>query len=287
MAVDRLAGMKLSMSPATGSRMGQIAALRRELNKAKLKKEEGAETVNKDADQEKGEAKEGETTENSESTGEEGAASNAAPSAAQEQQGLEVLGKLIGGELLAFIYCDNSMDVGQAMRLIDEFQLRPVMVLGKDCEKAAKLLADKKYPVVMHNEMVFWRSNPRTREDELVSMPKTLNALGVSYMFQADTSSSRTTLGSNYLWFQAATAVKNGLSREAALKACTIDPAKTLGIESHVGTIEVGKDADLVILTGDPLATKSWVSKTIIDGVVVYDRTEDPKLRRLLESTEK
>lgn len=288
MTQQRLVGMKLSMQPPSGSRMSHIATLRRELTKAKKVKAGEKVDAEEPAAEGSGAASEKSGEEGSGDSGSEPAAAPAAaPTAEQAQQGIETLGKLIGGELLAFIYCDNAMDVGQALRLVEEFQLHPVMVLGRNCDKAATMLAEKKLPVVLDVEMVFWREDPRTRKEEKIVTPKIFGDAGMSYMFQADTNPSRATLGSNYLWYQAATAVKYGLSRNDALAACTSLPAKTLGIEKQVGSIAVGKDADLVILTGEPLATQTWVDKTVILGEVVYDRTSDERLRRLLITAEK
>jgi len=286
MAQQRLIGLKLSMQPPSGSRMSHIATLRREMNKAK--KAKAGEAVDKDEPASPVSAAAASEDSADETAGEgAGEAAAAAPSAEQAQQGLEVLGKLIGGELIAYVYCENAMDVGQALRLIEEFQLKPVMVLGRNCDKAAGILAEKKLPVVLDSEMVFWREDPRTREEEKIVTPKIFGDAGMSYMFQADTNPSRATLGSNYLWYQAATAVKYGLSRQDALAACTKLPATTLGIDKQVGSIAVGKDADIVILTGEPLATQTWVDKTIVLGEVVYDRTSDERLRRLLITGEK
>nr|MCU0717980.1 amidohydrolase family protein [Pirellula sp.] len=92
----------------------------------------------------------------------------------------------------------------------------------------------------------------------------------------------RTTIGSSYLWYQAALAVKYGMTEEAALRALTLAPAELLGIADTVGSIEAGKDADIVILSGEPLRTATWVEKTIVNGKVVYDRANDDKLKRLL-----
>jgi imidazolonepropionase-like amidohydrolase len=284
MAQQRLVGMKLSMQPPSGSRMSHIATLRRELTKAK--KAKAGEEVDKTEITTETSA-DTSTDSGDESSGESGAEPAAAPTAEQAQQGLETLGKIIGGELISFIYCDNAMDVGQALRLVEEFELRPVMVLGKNCDKAATMLAEKKLPVVLDAEMVFWREDPRTRKEEKIVTPKIFGDAGISYMFQADTNPSRATLGSNYLWYQAATAVKYGMSRDDALAACTQLPAKTLGIDKQVGSIAVGKDADIVILTGEPLATQTWVEKTIVLGEVVYDRASDERLRRLLITAEK
>ena len=76
---------------------------------------------------------------------------------------------------------------------------------------------------------------------------------GVDYSFQVEDSTSRLAMGSHYHWYQAATAVKYGMSPEDALKKLTLDAAKLLGVDEFVGSIEAGKDADLVILSGDPL----------------------------------
>jgi imidazolonepropionase-like amidohydrolase len=66
-----------------------------------------------------------------------------------------------------------------------------------------------------------------------------------------------------------------GLSREEALKMVTINPAIQLGIDKRVGSIDVGKDADLVIYNHDPLSAYAVVQMTLIDGRVYFDRTRD------------
>ena len=60
---------------------------------------------------------------------------------------------------------------------------------------------------------------------------------------------------------------------DEALEALTIRPARLLGVDEFVGSIEEGKDADLVILTGEPLKLGTWVDTTIVDGQVVYRAT--------------
>ena len=72
------------------------------------------------------------------------------------------------------------------------------------------------------------------------------------------------------------------MSEKDALEAITLMPAKRIGIANLVGSIEVGKDADLVILSGEPLNISTWVEQTIIDGKVVYERSKDEKIKRLL-----
>ncbi len=72
---------------------------------------------------------------------------------------------------------------------------------------------------------------------------------------------------------EAAKAMKyGGMSREEALAMVTLNPAKQLGVDNRVGSIEVGKDADLVIYDKDPLSTMSKVQKVMIDGTKYFDR---------------
>lgn len=76
------------------------------------------------------------------------------------------------------------------------------------------------------------------------------------------------------LYVDAAKCVKAGMPKDEALKALTLNPAWSLGIDDRVGSIEKGKDADLAIFSGDPLSIYSLVEKTLIDGEVVFDRSK-------------
>ena len=78
-----------------------------------------------------------------------------------------------------------------------------------------------------------------------------------------------------------------GLTHDEALKLVTINPAIQLGIDKRVGTIDVGKDADLVIYNHDPLSAYAVVQKTLIDGRVYFDRQRDIAARPALEKEKK
>ena len=81
----------------------------------------------------------------------------------------------------------------------------------------------------------------------------------------------------------AAKAMKyGGLSEEEALRLCTLNPAKQLRLDHRLGSVDVGKDADLVIWTGHPLSTYSRVETTLIEGQVYFDRTRDLANREAL-----
>ena len=74
---------------------------------------------------------------------------------------------------------------------------------------------------------------------------------------------------------EAAFAVRGGADESTALAALTIVPARILGLEDRIGSIEEGKDADLLILDGPPLDYRTYVETAIVDGKVRYDRAED------------
>lgn len=76
----------------------------------------------------------------------------------------------------------------------------------------------------------------------------------------------------------AALAVRAGMTRAGALRAVTLANAQILGLESRLGSLEPGKDADFIILSGDPLSVYTWVEQTWIDGTKVFDLS-DPKDR--------
>ncbi|MFY8200821.1 MAG: amidohydrolase family protein, partial [Pirellula staleyi] len=202
--------------------------------------------------------------------------------AASQAAGLEALKKAIKGEQPVYIYCETGMDVTAAIQLISDYSLKPIFVLGPSCYKAADLLAKRNETVILDPSLVFWETNPRTREDKKIILPQLYLAAKVPFIFQTEGFGTRTSLGSSFFWFQAATAAKYGMSEKEALEAITLMPAKRIGIANLVGSIEVGKDADLVILSGEPLNISTWVEQTIVDGKVVYERSKDEKIKRLL-----
>ena len=286
-------GVKISLSPISGSRMSHMARLRKAFNDAQRKldakdedkkdkkddkKSDDKKEDKEDKDKDK---KDDEKKESSSST----PAARTTPRPAANPALDEAMFSLLSGELPAIIYCERAMDVAQALRLIEEFKLDASLVLGRECHKAAKQLAGKDLPVILDPTLVFWEEDPRTEEETKIVVSEVFRENGIPFTFQ----SSRVggvTLGSSYLWYQAATCVKHGMPREEALQALTTLPAKFLGVEKLVGSIEKGKDGDVIILSGDPLKVSTWVEKTLVNGRVVYDREKDEQLKRLLGETE-
>ncbi len=285
MLVKRNAGMKISLLPTSGGRMSQMAKLRRELDKARaaLEKRKAGEEVKAAPEKTEPEAKPEETkSEEAKPADEEAPAATPTTDAGNAAKGLDAMIEIIEGKLPVFLYCDKAMDVTAAKQLVDEYKLNAIFVLGQNTYKAAGQLADRKQPVVIDRNLIFWETDPRTREDKKIVLPEVFRKAKVPFVFQAGEGTVRTTSSSSFLWYQAAVAVKFGTPESEVLRSMALTPAELLGIQDVVGSIEPGKDADLVILTGDPLRLDTWVDKTIVNGKVVYDRSEDTKLERLL-----
>ena len=86
------------------------------------------------------------------------------------------------------------------------------------------------------------------------------------------------------LYQEAAIGMKYGnMSETEALKMITLNPAKQLGVDDQVGTIEVGKEADIAVFSAHPFAPEALVEYTLVDGKVYFDRTQAMTLRKLLE----
>lgn len=79
------------------------------------------------------------------------------------------------------------------------------------------------------------------------------------------------------LFYQASMAARLGLDEEAALRAITINGARAVGVADRVGSLEEGKDADVVLWTGNPLDVRNWVVKTFVGGRLAYDTTREPR----------
>jgi imidazolonepropionase-like amidohydrolase len=255
MLIKRYAGLKISLQPSQNtSRMGHMQRFRRYVSDLKDYLEE--------YEQRKADAKEEKKPFDEEID-------------VTKQSMVDLLNK----KLTAFIYCDRAADVPKAIEIQKTHELNTVLVLGPDCYKAAGLIAKSKLPVILDPELIVWETNEQTNEEEMKVIPMIFHKAGVKFAFQTDTSQ----YGRRYLWYQAATAVKYGMKREEALKSITLYPSQFIGVDNRLGSIETGKEATLVFLTGDPLDAQSWVDQVMIAGEIVYERAKDERLKKLLE----
>lgn len=164
-------------------------------------------------------------------------------------------------------HCHRTDDVATALRLADEFGYDLVLDHGTEAHPIADLLAERDVPVLI-GPLFTTKSKPELRGRSLRN-PGRLARAGVQISIITD----HPVIPIDFLVYQAALAVKEGLDRDTALRAITLNPAKVLGLDDRLGSLAVGKDADLVLWSGDPLDVMQRALRVWIGGrqVMEYD----------------
>jgi len=238
-AVASTLGAK-ALSKSPGTRSKAIAMLRAELMKAQtrlLKIEEAKNDEEKDAP-----------------------ASNLK---------LDVLVDILNKKTPLLINAQRHQDLASALRLQEEFGFNLIL----DGAAEAYLLLDEikaaGVPVIVHPTM----GRPfGDLENMTFTLAAQLHKAGILFAFQSgyETYVPKTRV----VHFEAAMAAAYGLPQEVALAACTIQPAKILGLEKKIGSLAKGKHADLALFDGDPLEMTTHTTGVIIDGKVVSSKVK-------------
>ncbi len=183
--------------------------------------------------------------------------------------GKEILARVIRRELPMKIHAHRADDILTAIRICREFKLRYTLdhctegylitdklkeALSEDCEGiiVGPLLTD--------------RSKIELKNLSFKA-PKVLEQAGIEYAMMTD----HPVTPEQYLPICTAIAVREGASEEGALKAITINAAKITGIADRVGSIEVGKDADIAVFSGHPFDFRSRCVLTLVNGKVAHE----------------
>ena len=188
---------------------------------------------------------------------------------------LEALGLALEGKVPVIFAANRADDLETALRLAKEFKLQSRLDLATEGYLLADRLAAAKVPVVVHPTMQRAGSTMETYHSQLCNAAVLADhhiPLAIGTGFEAYVPKTRV------LRHEAAMALVNGLGRERALRAITLDAARILGLDAQRGSIDNGKAADLVLYDGDPFEHATHVTHTLIDGRVVYDRGEYLKL---------
>ena len=180
---------------------------------------------------------------------------------------LEALAKVLRREIPWRQHCHRTDDVATALRLAEEFGYELVLDHGTEAHPVADILAERGVPVLI-GPLFTTKSKVELRGRDLAN-PGRLAAQGVEISIITD----HPVIPINMLITQATMSVKEGLDRETALRSITLNPAKVLGLDHRIGSLEVGKDADVVLWTGDPLDVMQRASRVWIGGrqVMAYD----------------
>lgn len=163
-------------------------------------------------------------------------------------------------------------DILSVLRLAKEFNFRVVLQHVSDAWMVVDEIAAAKAPVSLI--VIESPGGKLEAKDNSLTSAAALEKAGVLVGFHTDDG----ILDSRLFLRSAALAVRAGMSREKALYGLTMANAKMLDLDARIGSLEAGKDADFILLSGDPLSVYTKVLETWVDGVRVFDRA-NPKDR--------
>jgi imidazolonepropionase-like amidohydrolase len=186
-----------------------------------------------------------------------------APSKPPVLESMEPFRALFAGTIPALVEAKREDAIRLAVTICrDEYNLRTILIGADDAWRVADLLAAKSVAVVAGPELV------HTVDRAEVNLPLALAMRGVPMGFQ-----SQATDGAKNLPLAVGFAVCHGLGSEEAVRGLTAGPAQFLGLNT-IGTLAAGKDADLVVLSGNPFELSTRVLAVMIDGQWVYREGE-------------
>ncbi len=183
--------------------------------------------------------------------------------------GLEALVEVLDGKRIVHHHTHRADDIITVLRLREEFGFRVVLHHVSEAWKVAEEIARAGVPCSAI--LVDSPGGKLEAADLTLDTGRILEKAGVLTAFHTDDWITDARL----FLRMGALAVRNGMSREGALRALTLNGAKMLDLEGTVGSLAPGKDADFVVLDGDPFSVYTKVLETWIDGAKVFDR-DDP-----------
>lgn len=179
---------------------------------------------------------------------------------------LEGICEVLDGKRVVHFHTHRADDILTAIRLSQEFGFKVVLHHVSEAWKIPEEI--KKAGVACSVIVIDSPGGKLEAKDLLLTTGAVLEQAGVPVAFHTDDpiTDSRLFLRS------AALAVRAGMSREKALAALTIEGAKMMELDKRIGTLTPGKDADFIIMSGDPLSVYTHVEKTYVGGKLVFDR---------------
>jgi imidazolonepropionase-like amidohydrolase len=180
---------------------------------------------------------------------------------------LEALVEVLDGKRTVQFHTHRHDDIMTVLRLAQEFHFRVVLHHASDAWMLPDEIAKAGVPVSLI--VIDSPGGKEEAKDALMITGGLLEKAGVLVGFHTDDPIT----DSRLLMRSAALAVRAGMSREKALYGLTLSNAKILDLDARVGSLEAGKDADFILLSGDPLSVYTHVLETWIEGQKVFDRS--------------
>lgn len=177
----------------------------------------------------------------------------------------EALGRVLEREIPLVVHANRMDDIYTALRIKREFAIDLVLTQASDAYLMADAIREAGVPVVLASVLTGRLSVEMARMSHRA--PVVLEQAGATYCISTDAPP----VPIQFLPTSAASAVREGLDPEAALRAVTITPARVLGIDERVGSLEPGKDADIVVYGGSPFNLMSRIELVMMDGEIVTD----------------
>lgn len=175
----------------------------------------------------------------------------------------EVVARVLTGEIPLRLHAHRADDIMTGLRIAREFGLRLVIEHATEGWKVADILAREQIPVII-GPIITTRAKVELR-DRTVEAARRFREAGVRFAIMTD----HPVVPVEYLGLSAALTVRGGLDEESALAAVTIEPARILGLDDRIGSLEPGKEADLIILDRDPFDVRVRVERVYIGGTDV------------------
>ena len=175
----------------------------------------------------------------------------------------EALLPLLNKQVSAHFHCHRADDIFTAIRICKEFDIECILVHATEGHKIADIITKEKIKAIV-GPVICDRSKPEMKNLDTKNAG-VLASEGVEIALCTD----HPVIPVQYLFMSGAISIKNGLERQKALEAITISSAKICNIDDRVGSISIGKDADLCIFDGEPFDIMSSPLVVIINGEVV------------------
>ncbi len=194
--------------------------------------------------------------------------------------------RLLRGDAIARISASNADQIQTALKLVNEFRFRCILVdVDEGWTMADEIGRARAYCIITPRSKKYRDRNVNRPNGSTIEQAALLGKAGVKFAVTSLSPGISTggIAGRDLmnLPLEAAFGIRGGLDEQTALESITITAAEMCGVENRIGSIEEGKDADLIVLDGDPFDYRTFVELTFIEGKLLYEKDKSPYFNHL------